>query len=307
MMQRHGAWPTYLLAMACFTVGVPFLGLVPETIQLRPSKKADELDEEAFDDGLDDSGKGRLRTYLRKLHKSSAFITKERSVMLLLSTFFLTILSRSQLNILLLYISKRYQVPLSKASVSLSVLAAANILLFLIVFPAASVYFTKKLHFSAESKDLWMSKFSVIFLALGCFAIGLAPTIATMTAGLVIYTLGSGFNALSLSLISVFVDQRYAARLYSVVCLVAAAGAFVGAPLLAALFNIGLRTGRPEWTGLPFVGSGFLHVFVAIAVWFVRLPPRLPASSPSLRPASESEALFDEEEATPLVSADQER
>ena len=141
-----------------------------------------------------------------------------------------------------------------------------------------------------------MAHGSIILLTLGSFILGLSPTFSIMLVGLAAYSLGSGFNACCLSLITSFIDPSYIARLYSIVLLVSTIGAFVGSPLLAGLFNAGLKIG-PGWTGLPFLASGLLHVFVLVAVFFVRVPGPLSGS----RPVSKDETLVDEGEVEPLL------
>ncbi|KAL1957589.1 hypothetical protein VTO42DRAFT_5700 [Malbranchea cinnamomea] len=303
MMQHEGVRPAYLFATGCFTAGVPLLLLLPETVHLRFLKESDGCDRVVVEDDASqvDPPKGRVRALFHGLIRSTSFVTRNRPVLLLLSTFFLSVLGRSQINLLLQYVSKRYQMPLSKASLALSLYAAMNIVMLFLLLPAASRYLTTRLHFSPSSKDLWMSKMSVIALILGCFVLGISPTFAVMVVGLAVYSVGSGFNAVCLSMITTFIDAEYTARLYSIVVLVSTMGAFVGAPTLAALFNAGLNVGA-EWAGLPFVASGLLHVFIAVALWFVRLPKSASALSSST--ASQEETLVDEEETAPLLPTD---
>ncbi|WEW59684.1 hypothetical protein PRK78_005163 [Emydomyces testavorans] len=278
LMALKGPWLPFLLGMLVITMSCPFLFVLPETIQLRPPQSKTRQSMDTEDSAVvDDLWLGQTpslsqpRKLLNQAWESSKFIFQSRAVVLILSTFFLSVIGRKQLDILLLYVSTRYSIPISQAAFSLSVSAGGNIFLLLILLPLSSRYLTKTLHFSPSAKDLYLSKISVVLLTIGCFALGLSPTIPTMIAGLIIYTLGCGFNPLCLSLISTFVEPRHAARLYSIVCLISMAGALIGGPLLAGLFNWGLSIG-PGWTGLPFLGTGLIHVFVVIAVSYIKLP-----------------------------------
>ena len=295
-MRTQGVWSTYLLSTAFFTVGIPLLCLLPETVHLRPVRNSDDADNSNESVNIETQTKGHVQSLICNLCRSTSFLTKDISILLLLSTFFLSILGRSQINLLLLYVSKRYQLPLSTASFAHSFFAAMNIVVLFLILPATSRYLLTRLHFSPSTKDLSMAQVSITFLTLGSFVLGLSPSFAIMLVGLAAYSLGSGFNACCLSLVTSFIDPRYIARLYSIVLLVSTVGAFVGSPLLAGLFNAGLKIG-PGWTGLPFLASGLLHVFVLVAVFFVKVPGPSKGSSP----VSRDEALVDEGEAEPLL------
>ncbi|KAL2370199.1 hypothetical protein RJ035_005845 [Blastomyces gilchristii] len=121
------------------------------------------------------------------------------------------------LSIMLLYVSTRYSIPLSTANFSLTIFAGVNIFLLLVFLPTVSRYLTLNRRYSTTTKDLILSRYSITMYTIGALFLGLAPTIATMITGLVIFTLGSGFNSLNLSLVATYVEPQHIARLYSVV------------------------------------------------------------------------------------------
>ncbi|KAI1940411.1 hypothetical protein LOZ58_003201 [Ophidiomyces ophidiicola] len=280
LMTTKGPWFPFLVGTVLITCCMPFLFTLPETIQLQPLHTAENrlsMDTESspIDEELWPTNTSSFKKLFHRAWNSSKFIFQSRIIVIVLSAFFLSVIGRKQIDILLLYVSTKYSIRLSDAAFVHSVFAASNIALLLVILPVASKYLTKTLSFSTNAKDLYLSKMSVILLTIGCFALGLSPSIATMIIGLIIYTLGCGFIPLCLSLISTLVEPHHAARLYSIVSLISMAGALVGGPVLAALFNWGLSIGS-KWTGLPFFGTGILHVFVAIAINSIRLPQSPP-------------------------------
>lgn len=218
------------------------------------------------------------KKYIHRAWESSRFILENRIVLLILSAFFLSVIGRKQIDILLLYVSTKFAISISDAAFTLSVFAGGNIFLLLLLLPLSSHYLTKTLHFSSNAKDLTLLQISIILLTIGCFALGLSPTIATMIAGLLIYTLGCGFLPLCLSLISNFVEPRHAARLYAIISLVSMTGSLLGGPFLAILFDWGMKMGL-GWSGLPFLGTGLIHILVTMAMCSIKLPPGTASNS----------------------------
>nr|KMM69188.1 hypothetical protein CPAG_05509 [Coccidioides posadasii RMSCC 3488] len=278
LMNLKGPWLPYLSGIALDTITFPFLFIIPETIQLRPPpserRRSINVEETSTERGSRPDNTSYLsypRTIVNRAWESSKFIFESRAVVLILSAFLLTVIGRKQIDILLLYASTRYSIPISAAAFSLSVFAGGNIFLLLVLLPFASHYLTKKLHYSSQAKDLYLSQASIIILSIGSFALGVSPTMSIMLIGVIIYTLGCGFLPSSLSLISTFVEPRHSARMYSIVCLVSMVGALIGGPFIALLFDWGLGIG-PAWTGLAFIGTGLLHVAIAAAITRIKLP-----------------------------------
>ncbi|EQL35001.1 hypothetical protein BDFG_03221 [Blastomyces dermatitidis ATCC 26199] len=114
-------------------------------------------------------------------------------------------------------VETRSSIPLSTANFSLTIFAGVNIFLLLVFLPTVSRYLTLNRRYSTTTKDLILSRYSITMYTIGALFLGLAPTIATMITGLVIFTLGSGFNSLNLSLVATYVEPQHIARLYSVV------------------------------------------------------------------------------------------
>ncbi|EDN98779.1 hypothetical protein SS1G_13638 [Sclerotinia sclerotiorum 1980 UF-70] len=69
---------------------------------------------------------------------------------------------------------------------------------------------------SAQTKDLWLLRASTFSMALGSFAIGLAPNAIFVVIGITLFALGHGFTPILLSLASTLVDSAHVGMLYNV-------------------------------------------------------------------------------------------
>ncbi|PGH01064.1 hypothetical protein AJ79_08033 [Helicocarpus griseus UAMH5409] len=286
MMLKGSPWIPLFLGVLIASLGTPLLLILPETVHLRKTKKLqpstlqnqdasddDDDAEESPQPPPDKHSRHHLNHLLQRLHRGFISIVPNRTTALILCAFFVTSISSKQLGILLNYISTRYGIPLSKANFALAIFAGVNIFLLLVFLPAVSRYLTVNRRYPSTSKDLILVRYSITMFTVGAFCMAVAPTLGTMIAALVIYTMGTGFNALNLSLVSTFVEPKHIARLYSVISAISMLGVFAGSPLLAALFTLGADIGK-GWVGLPFFGTTVLYGVVWIAVWTIRIPEK---------------------------------
>ena len=204
--------------------------------------------------------------YLSTLKSSTTFLLADWRVPALLLTFLLhqTIGAANPLTVQ--YISTRYHLHLSQATTLLTLRALANIILLFVLLPLLSTSLTTHLNLSPARRDLYMSRASMAAWALGWIAFGLAPTLAVGMLGMGVTALGSGSFALIRSFLTPLVPGRNVAALYSVISIVDTLGSMLGAPLLAVLFNRGLKVGAP---GLPFVFLGAVCAGVAVLLCVV--------------------------------------
>ncbi|PGH13869.1 hypothetical protein AJ80_06138 [Polytolypa hystricis UAMH7299] len=276
MMSRGSPWPPFLIGVFGATLGPLLLLLLPETIHLRvPNTTKVSASSSSTPTKKPFTRLPNPLHLLRTTLQDSKPIFRSPMVLRILPGFFVYNVGQQQMGLIFQYISTRYHIPLSATGFSLSIYAGVNIFLLTTLLPSLSKYLKSHIYTKhtqpGPATDLFLSKYSILLLTLGCLFLSLAPTLPATIAGLVIYTLGNGFGALLLSLISTFVDAAHIARLYSVTFVVATAGSFVGGPLLAALFNLGLGMGGGVWSGLPFLGNAALHGLVCLAIWSVRL------------------------------------
>ncbi|EER42631.1 MFS multidrug transporter [Histoplasma capsulatum H143] len=211
MMLKGGPWNPLFLGSICATCSLPLLLTIPETVHSRDLKShlqptsedeyaSGEDVEDLFDTIHNSFSKPTLKHRLHLLRTAIKSVIPNRTTALILWILFIANIGSKQLSIMLLYVSTRYGIPLSTANFSLTIFAGVNIFLLLVLLPTVSRYLTVNQRYTTATKDLILSRFSIIMYTLGALCLGLAPTIATMIAGLVIYTLGSGLGSLNASM-----------------------------------------------------------------------------------------------------------
>jgi MFS family permease len=195
------------------------------------------------------------KSHLARLRDETAFLTTTWRIPFLIASFLihLTIIDSPPLQ--LQYLSTRYTLTFARATTLLTLRSTFNITLFFVLLPLIANHLTKALHLSTQRSDLLMSRFSLLAWTLGWIAFGLAPTLLSATIGMGITALGSGSFFLIRSILTPLVPGRQVARLYSLISVVDTLGAMLGAPLLAGLFNRGLRLGG-YGVGLPWYFLG---------------------------------------------------
>lgn len=123
---------------------------------------------------------------------------------------------------------------------------------------------------SAKAKDLALARYSAVMLFVGALVFAASPTIGLTIIGLVIFTLGGGFVALTRSLITTLVDKEHVARLYAAIAIVEILSSLAAAPSIAGLYAAGLKLKGP-WLALPFYVLAFVCFVSGIGVWCFKL------------------------------------
>jgi hypothetical protein len=240
-------------------VGVIIMGMsvlvaffLPETLNYSV------LPEEEMDSSLSSTPRSNSdnqlslwRTILDNVKDSTAFLSTDIRILLILPAF-LTHLLFVNRDILLQYISTRYALSLSQATVLISIRSGLVMLLCLIILPAVNHLFRKCLNFSPQRSDLILSRASLIALALGFFFIALAPSVPLLVTAMVINTFGFGLTLFLRSLLTSLVEAHHVARLNTFIAVFDTTGLMFGSPLLAYLFEKGIELGG-LWLGLPFL------------------------------------------------------
>lgn len=211
---------------------------------------------------------GRARHGLLKLKQASAFLLDDWRVPALILPFILQMLVGTIGQLLLQYLSKRYGLTFSNATLLMTIRSGVIVLLLFVILPYLSTLIMQKFQLSGPRKDLYLVRVSLGFIVVGWMLVGLSPNIPVVAISLAISALGQGFALLLRSFLTSLVPAHHIARVYSIVSIVDTAGMMVGSPLLAGLFKRGLALGG-AWIGLPFyftalVGSMFLLLLLVI-------------------------------------------
>lgn len=276
LMSIWNPWiPYFLYSVLTLIAGMIPLLFLPET--LRKSKSSPETEtgtsscesDPGADEGLPASANGTPSTSTHSTIISRFRPLVKHNVIAILLAFFVSALGRQSTGFLLQYIRQRFDWSYERASVLLTLRAAVNLALLLVVLPALHKVLVKR-DSGSQGKDLLISRLSVAFFAIGSLVISLAPVVPLVALGIVIFALGSGFSPAARSLATTFVHQDEAGLLYTALAITQTVGGLIAGPLLAISFRWGLSLG-PQWTGIPFTLVAGLFACGFIAVSFIRL------------------------------------
>ncbi|KAK3949895.1 major facilitator superfamily domain-containing protein [Pseudoneurospora amorphoporcata] len=192
--------------------------------------------------------------------------------------------------LLLQYATKRFGYTWSEASYLLTIPHFTSLITLLVILPFVSSLLLgtsplplfgsgtstsgrTRFHlapFSALKKDLALARTSSLLLTSGCLLIALASSRSSLTAGMVLFALGSGLGSTIRSLLNALVDEQHMGLVNSVVGWLEMVGIMVAGPVLAEGMSEGLRRGG-GWVGLPFWMAGGLLAGASGLVWVVRV------------------------------------
>jgi hypothetical protein len=189
-------WPARFGLIAFIMAILTTLLVLPETFvkpvalpstNLAQTTPVEEEPEEEEDDPVlyADAPKS---TPWRRVHKVVSslrdlrYLIASRQVLLLVPLLSVGQLYDQSADFFLNYVSKRYGWRISQASFWLTYRNVVNLVLLSTILPGVSELLLKR-GFNAGKKDLWISRASIVCLALGAFVIGLAPTLTIMVTG----------------------------------------------------------------------------------------------------------------------------
>ncbi|KAJ8120098.1 hypothetical protein ONZ43_g3107 [Nemania bipapillata] len=179
-------------------------------------------------------------------------------------------ISSSNIGILILYLSKRYEQTFVQAGYLFSIKGVVNILLLVVIVPFWSTLWPLDTIESQIRLALVGLQVSTIIQCIGLLIIGFAPELWPAILGLVIYALGTGADIFTLSLAkslaTLSTHDDAAGRDYGVIVTFKTIGALIGTPLGTALWVSGLTIGG-TLLGLPFfVTTGLLLIALMVAI-----------------------------------------
>ena len=183
---------------------------------------------------------------------------------------FLTLLmtsgQRSINDLLLIYVSKKFDWTIAQASFLAQLRGTMSLLLSLLILPATAHLVMKYFLPSPLETDVRLSRCSTLLIAVGLVVLGTAPEPAFAIMGVGIAALGSGTSGLCKSIAVSLFDASVTAIVLSAVAMQQTVGAIIAGPLFSSLYAIGLGLGR-TWIGLPFVVLGALFLMCCVGLF----------------------------------------
>ena len=275
LLMRRSPWIPSLMGTAMFLLAILLYSFVPETLNyttpedhLTPNIIPVQGPETITADPLVPAN-FVVRSAI-KLKKTMTFLTRDYRVTLLILPFITHMLAASSTQLLLQYISKRYNLTFSSATLLVTVRNGVQVLLLFTILPCVSTLAMKRFRLSSQTKDLYLARASQVLAAVGWVAVAASPNIPVVAISLAVVSMGQGAMLLVRSFLSSIVPADEIARTYSVIAIVDTVGVMLGSPLLAILFEKGMVKG-PAWTGLPFLFLGSSAALFAGLLFVIRL------------------------------------
>lgn len=107
----------------------------------------------------------------------------DRDTLFVIPVFLVGIFRYATLNLLIQYASVRFGLKISRGATFYTETAFINICLFLFLVPQMTTYIRLRYNIRPEIIDLFLVRTSVVLLALGCLAIGLAQSSTVLPIG----------------------------------------------------------------------------------------------------------------------------
>ena len=138
----------------------------------------------------------------------------------------------------------------------ISVRAGVDLAVLSLVIPALSLWLLRRQDSTSSNvaKDMRLAQISGGFLVSGTSVIFAAASPWLMVVGHVLSSLGDVFSLPVRTIATSMVEQHHLGTLYTVIEFLTQCGVFIGHPVLAKMFEWGMKVGD-IWLGLPFLFS----------------------------------------------------
>lgn len=180
------------VGLASLLICFPILHVMPETHRLgespvtsthsrRSSSSSDKDQSEARETDqllpspIDPAGERPRRNLLS--------VVRNRNILLALFVLFIGALRQGTVSVLLQYAAVRFGWPTSRTAMLVSVIAASNIVLFLVVLPQTVAFLTSRWHIMPQLIDYNVVSASLVILTVGATFMGLASSMHWLICG----------------------------------------------------------------------------------------------------------------------------
>ncbi|EED21045.1 conserved hypothetical protein [Talaromyces stipitatus ATCC 10500] len=252
LVDWQGVYIPLLCAFPLQVANMVIFGLLPDTRLPERVESENNCDPVEGRHSTEVSDKAGFANWVKSLRRSCApFQTK--AIWLVTVCYISTMWARDTIDLLVQYVSKRFEWSLAKANYLILAKALVSMTLYLLLLPLLSRVLEEMLH-SPPIIDLWVARGSSLFGVLGPILLGVASGPVLLVVSLVLFTF---------SLVYPFSIQSYGTSSYSNFC------HSLDVPLLAMAFKYGLNTGGAA-SGLIFDIAGGLFFIAAVGSSLLR-------------------------------------
>jgi hypothetical protein len=142
-----------------------------------------------------------------------------------------------------------------------------------VFIPIANYFLLKFMRLPAHWADLFIARGSIVLTTVSFVVIGIAAHPALLIIGLLVFNMGTGYNAAMRSVaIHVLGGQASpdVGRLFAVIAIAESLGVMVAGPFLAEFFEWGIELGEP-WIGIPFIASAAVFAAIGVVTFMVSI------------------------------------
>ncbi|KAF7550052.1 hypothetical protein G7Z17_g5968 [Cylindrodendrum hubeiense] len=269
LMQRYGPWLPIYIVFALLPVIFVILFLLPETLTIKIKNKQDEADEPQTK-----SFRGHMEQGLKELILSLEILKNNRSVPLIIVTFFIqNARFYSASTILSQYVSKHFGWRLAEISIMLSPLGILNLAVLAGLPYVSKMLLSPRFRMTPFKRDLFLTRVSTCILVIGAIVQGFSHNVVVFLFGLFITVFGAADSPLARATVSHYVQPEFTSRLYALIAMIEVVGSFIGGPVLAWCFDRGLKR-KGIWIGMPWFYVGFLCFLAWVALLLVKPPKK---------------------------------
>lgn len=270
-LMAYSPWIPLSIGVTIMAMGAFIILFVPETLHLHPLTSSGLIPDSSSERNTS-SERSTFFTAMRAQVSSSLGTLRESAsiinlpIVVLLVAFVAQPFIISSTILMPRYISKKFSWEMAHIGYLLSVHSLVNLLLLLVILPSISYLLAKRYKYSPRAKDLFLALTSAVFGVVGVVLFGVSSTIGITITGLVITTLGGGYQSLCRSLITSMVDKEHVARLYSLIAVIETATLLAAGPIVGVLFSLGMKWKGP-YLGLPYLLIAVIWFCGGLAVW----------------------------------------
>jgi len=261
-LMHRNPWYPLLLADVIMVTLIAVTFALPESN--RAYRRLEPISDN--DEGSENVPLPIITTYLHRGWEAAQLIFSTGTSAAIFFTLLVTACQRATNDFILIYASKKFDWAIADATSLIQLRGAISLLLLLLILPAAAHIITKYFSFSAQNRDVLLSRGSTLLLATGYIVFGIASQPAFAMLGVGTAALGSGINGLCKSIAVSLFDSGSTAMTLSAVAMQQTIGSMITGPLFSALYSIGLDLGK-DWIGLPFVFLGVSFLFCCLGLF----------------------------------------
>lgn len=277
-LMENGDWMPLLLALGIQQAGMSIAFFFPETLHLRdlPEPKDPHVETIELQGTKPKVSDFTLRAQMHNFKVAYQFLRSDWTLGLVVFTFMANRLGRQAITLLVRYASKRYDWEIKKAAYLLSFRAATNLVAVALFLPLANFVLLRYCKLPAHWADLWIARGSIILTTVSFFLMGVASQPALLIIALLIYNLGTGYNAAMRSIAIHVVGGQSSpdiGKLMSTIAIVESIGVMIAGPLLSQMFQWGMDLGS-AWLGLPFLASVIVLSLMTVVTFMISVKDR---------------------------------